>query len=79
MAFVMDTLGYAKKLESAGVKREHAEAIAEAQREYVMDQIVTKADLRDALETQTLRLTIRLGTIVIGGLAALEALRRFIG
>jgi hypothetical protein len=68
MAFAFDTLGHAKKLREAGVEREIAEAHAEAARDFIMAELVTRIDLaaaRDhleqAIEHQTLRLTIRLG------------------
>ena len=43
----LDTLRYAKRLEAAGVSREHAEAQAEALSEAVRDSLVTKADLAE--------------------------------
>jgi hypothetical protein len=48
MAFAFDTLGYAKKLRSAGVPRDQAEAHAEAAREFVMAELVTRHDLEVA-------------------------------
>ena len=45
MAFAFDTLGYAKKLRSAGVPQDQAEAPAEAAREFVMAELVTRHDL----------------------------------
>jgi hypothetical protein len=40
-----------------------AEAHAEAARQFIMAELVTKQDLTLALETQTLRLTVRLGAM----------------
>jgi hypothetical protein len=54
MAFAFDTLGYAKKLRDAGVASEQAEAHAEAARDFVMHELVTRYDLqavKDSLET----------------------------
>ncbi len=64
MAFTFDTLGYARELQEAGVPRKQAEAQAEAARKFIMNELVTKEDLRLALDTLALKLTIRLGTII---------------
>src|SRR5436305_6399248 len=81
VAWAFDTLGYAKRLRDGGVPNPQAEAHAEAAREFIMIELVTKQDLQTALtyleaslgaridtlqaamETQTLRLTVRLGGI----------------
>jgi hypothetical protein len=39
-----------------------------------MAELVTKQDLALALETQTLRLTVRLGTMLVVGLGALATI-----
>ncbi|MCW5695801.1 MAG: hypothetical protein KIS96_03590 [Bauldia sp.] len=62
-----DSLGYAQHLRSAGVTNTHAEAHAEAARKYIMAETVTKADLSEALDKQTLRMTVRLGGMVVAG------------
>ena len=69
MVFAFDTLGYSKHLRSAGVAQDHAEAHAEAARAFIMAELVTRQDLAAALETQTLRLTVRLGGLLAGLLA----------
>ncbi|MSP01798.1 MAG: hypothetical protein EXR07_12230 [Acetobacteraceae bacterium] len=51
MAFVMDTLGYAKRLRECGIPTEQAEAHAEAAREFIMLELVTKTDLEAAVAT----------------------------
>jgi len=51
-----------------------AEAHAEAAREFIMIELVTKQDLQAAMDTLTLRLTVRLGGIVAAGFGALGAL-----
>jgi len=54
MAFAFDTLGYARKLRDAGVAADQAEAHAEAARDFVMHELVTRYDLqavKDDLET----------------------------
>ena len=74
MAYAFDTLGYAKRLRDAGIGQEQAEAHAEAAREFVMGELVTRADLQAALDTLSLRLTLRLGVMLATGLASLAAI-----
>ncbi|MBL6617804.1 MAG: hypothetical protein ISP45_27595 [Reyranella sp.] len=69
MAYAFDTLGYAKRLRNAGISQEQAEAHAEAAREFVMGELVTKADLQAAMDNLSLRLTLRLGVMLATGLA----------
>ena len=76
MAYTFDTLGYAKRLRDAGISQGQPEAHAEAAREFVMGELVTKvdlqaanADLLAAMETLSLRLTLRLGVMLATGLA----------
>lgn len=71
MAFAFDTLGYAKRLRDAGIPFHEAEAHAEAAREFIMAELVTKTDLTAALETQTLRLTVRFGSLIFAAVAIL--------
>lgn len=61
MAITFDTLGYSKRLRENGVESKQADAHAEAVRDYVMPELVTKSDLKAALYAQT---------IVIGGMIA---------
>ena len=74
MAYAFDTLGYAKRLRNAGISQEQAEAHAEAPREFVMGDLITKADLQAAMDTLSLRLTLRLGVMLATGLATLAAI-----
>jgi hypothetical protein len=46
MVYAFDTLGYAKRLRDAGVAQAQAEAHAEAARDFVMAELVTKTDLQ---------------------------------
>jgi len=92
MVYTFDSLGYARRLRDRGVPQEQAEAHAEAARDFIMTELVTKSDLQVALQaaiaplerrmdnlemkidTQTLRLTVRLGAmqvVLIGVLATL--------
>ncbi len=45
LAFAFDSLGYAKKLRDPGVSSDQAEAHAEAARDFVMAELVTRNDL----------------------------------
>lgn len=73
MAYAFDTLGYSKALREAGIPADHAEAHAAAAREFIMVDLVTKDDLRLALQLQTLQIAVRLGGIVGAFIAALGA------
>ena len=108
VVWAFDTLGYAKRLREAGVPNPQAEGHAEAAREFIMTELVTKQDLlavrqdlqvtklelqtainslearlggridilQAAMDTQTLRLTVRLGGIVAAGIGILALLER---
>lgn len=83
VAWAFDTLGYSKRLREAGVPNPQAEAHAEAAREFIMTELVTKQDLfateqklQAAMDTLTLRLTVQLGGIMVAGLGALAFLIR---
>jgi hypothetical protein len=96
VVWAFDTLDYAKRLRDGGVPNPQAEAHAEAAREFIMIELVTKQDLQAGIEplhgaikaleakidtveakleakidTQTLRLTVRLGGIVVAGFGIL--------
>lgn len=74
MALAFDTLGYAKRLREAGIKSADAEAHAEAARDFIMREVVTKSDLQAALDRQT----IKLGAIIVAAAGILfAALRAF--
>jgi hypothetical protein len=90
VAWAFDTLGYAKRLRDGGVPNPQAEAHAEAAREFIMTELLTKQDLlviqrgllateqklQAAMDTLALRLTVQLGGIVVAGLGALALLIR---
>jgi hypothetical protein len=50
MAFTFDSLAYAKHLRDHGVPQEEAEAHAEAARTFIMNELITKEDLRAGLD-----------------------------
>ena len=84
MAYAFDTLGYAKRLRDAGISTELADAHAEAAREFIMVELVTRTDLEGArreldtsivatrrdLESAIERQTLRL-TVRLGGMVAI--------
>jgi hypothetical protein len=76
VAWAFETLGYAKRLRDAGVPNPQAETHAEAAREFIMGEVVTKTDMQAAMETLTLRLTVRLGGMIAAGIGALALLQR---
>jgi hypothetical protein len=87
LVHAFDTLGYSKRLRDAGVPQPQAEAHAEAAREFVMAELVTKTDIQtltahfDAklenmdtkLDNLSLRLTVRLGVMLVAGISILAA------
>lgn len=80
MAIAFDTLGYSKRLREAGVSSKIAEASAEAARDFIMPELATKSDiarLEHLIERQSLLITVRLGGMIIAGVAALAAIRFF--
>lgn len=77
MAVAFDTLGFSKALQKAGVKVEHADAQAEATRDFIMADLATKADiaeLKQLIERQGLVLTVRVGGLLIAGVSTLAIL-----
>jgi hypothetical protein len=87
LAYTFDSLGYAKRLRDGGIPQEQAETHAEAARDFIMAELVTKADLlateqklqtelHNSIETLTLRLTVRLGAIVVVGIGALATIMK---
>ena len=110
MVFAFDTLSYARFLRERGISQDHAEAHAEAARQFIMAELVTKQDLfavrqdlqsvrqdlqeslqavrkdlqkdlqnaitqfDSKVENLSLRLTVRLGVLLVGGIGALAAL-----
>jgi hypothetical protein len=67
-------LGYAKHLRDSGVPTTQAEAHAEAARDFIMAELVTKSDLEAAVDRLTLRMTVRFGVMLAAGIGILAAL-----
>jgi hypothetical protein len=78
MAIAFDTLGYSKRLRSGGIDQQHAETYAEAARDFIMAELVTKSDLAAALTTQTLTLTLRIGVMMTVGFGVLATLMKLL-
>jgi hypothetical protein len=76
MVYTFDSLGYAKRLRDRGLPQDQAEVHAEAARDFIMAELVTKQDLALALETQTLRLTVRLGAMLVIAIGALATIMK---
>jgi hypothetical protein len=81
MAYTFDSLGYAKRLRDRGVPNDQAEAHAEAARDFIMPELATKTDLlateqrlQNAMDTLALRLTVRLGAMIVVAIGALATL-----
>jgi hypothetical protein len=74
MVFVFDSLSYARHLRDKGVSADQAEAHADVVRQFVMADLVTKPDLTLALDNLALRLTVRLGVMLVAAVGALAAL-----
>jgi hypothetical protein len=85
MTFAFDTLSYARYLRERGVVQQQAEAHAEAARQFIMAELVTKNDLQTALthvdaklDNLGLRLTVRLGVLLAAGIALLGAIIKLV-
>jgi hypothetical protein len=63
-----------KRLRAGGVTQEQAKAHAEAARDFVMAELVTKTDLQAALDALSLRLSVRLGIWLATGIGILAAI-----
>jgi hypothetical protein len=66
---LFDSLGYARYPRDGGVPQEQAETHAEAARRFIVADLVTKDDL----EVQTLRITVRLGAMLVVGFGIMTA------
>ena len=70
---VFDSLGYARFLREGGVPPDQAETHAEAAHRFIMADLATKEDLRTALDTQALRITVRVGGMLAVGFGMMTA------
>jgi hypothetical protein len=58
----------------SGVPGGRAETHAEAARDFIITELVTKIDLEAAVDRLTLRMTVRFGVMLVAALGALAAL-----
>ena len=79
-AFAFDTLSCARHLREHGIPQDQAESHADAVRQFVMAELVTKTDLqvaveqtKTALDHMALRLTVRFGVMIAAGITILGA------
>jgi hypothetical protein len=86
-----DTHAFVKRLEAAGVTLAHAEALADAMGDIVLQSIATKSDLREVdsgllsemkeirseLKDMELRLTLRVAAMLVFFVAVPSALKIF--
>ena len=63
VVWAFDTLGYAKRLREAGVPNPQAEGHAEAAREFIMTELVTKQDLLATTQAIKQELQAEIGTL----------------
>jgi hypothetical protein len=66
-----DTLSFPRHLKEHGFTQAQAEAMTDAAGTYIFGELVTREELRQALDTQTLRLTVRMGVMIAVGVAIL--------
>ena len=69
-----DTLGQARFLRDDGIASAHAETHAEAARQFIMADLVTKQDLAAGLENLGIRLSVRFGVMLAAGLSLMTAI-----
>jgi hypothetical protein len=70
----IDTLAYCKALEAAGIDRTAAEAQAGALVNHVLPDLVTKADLDQAIDRLEHRLTVRVFGMMLGTVGVMDGI-----
>ncbi len=76
-AFAFDTHTYVKRLVSAGMPEPQAEVIADEQRNLITNELATKRDIADVrrdMKEMELRLTVRMGGMMVTAVVAVAAL-----
>ena len=73
-----DTLSYAKKLKSAGFTEQQAEIQAEALSEIIEERLTTKQDLHELELRLKHDLTLRLGGMLVAGIAIVATLVKLV-
>jgi hypothetical protein len=78
MAMAFDTLGYVRRLQEAGVDRKVAEAHADLAKDMILADLVTTRELDKRLTELELRLTIKMGGMLVVAVGVLVAAQRLI-
>ena len=73
-----DTHQYARKLKAAGFSESQVDNLLDLATASGPDDVVTKTDLNSALTALELRMTIKLGGIVVAALAAMSVIMHFL-
>ena len=76
MAF--DTLGYVRRLQDAGVDRKVAEAHADLAKDMILADLVTTRELDKRLTELELRLTIKMGGMLVVAVGVLVAAQKLV-
>ena len=74
MAF--DTLGYVRRLQEAGVDRKVAEAHADLAKDMILADLVTTRELDKRLTELELRLTVKMGGMLVVAVGVLVAAQK---
>ncbi len=78
MAMAFDTLGYVRRLQDAGVERKVAEAHADLAKDMILADLVTTRELDKRLTELELRLTIKMGGMLIVAVGVLVAAQKLV-
>ena len=78
MATAFDTLGYVRRLQDAGVDRKVAEAHADLAKDMLLADLVTKYDLEKRLTELELRLTIKMGGMLVVAVGVLVTAQKLL-
>jgi hypothetical protein len=70
MTAIFDTLSFAEKLTEAGMDPKQSKAFAQAMHDVAFAEVATKTDLRDAVQSLTLR-GIAASVVIVGALATI--------
>lgn len=73
MGLIFDTLGYSERLQAAGASKQLSDEHARLARDMIIADLVTKEDLRVALDLAMTRQTIIFGGMLAGAVALLLA------
>jgi hypothetical protein len=79
MGMAFDTLGYVRRLQDSGVERRVAEAHADLARDMLLADLVTRDDLDKRLTELELRLTIKMGGMLVVAVGVLVAAQSLFG